>query len=62
MLMGLELSKGGDHGRDVDPTNYKSLVWSLRYLKITRSDIVHGVRIGSRLLKCRENLIGLLGK
>ncbi|XP_022891861.1 uncharacterized protein LOC111406710 [Olea europaea var. sylvestris] len=45
----LELRKNKDG--DVDPTYFKSLVGSLRYLTCTRSDILDGVRLISRYMQ-----------
>lgn len=47
---GIKLSKEGD-GRVIEPTPYKSLVGSLRYLIITRPDIVYGVGLVSRYME-----------
>ena len=47
---GLKLSKGGE-GEFVNSTVYKSLVGSLRYLTITRPDIVYGVGLVSRYME-----------
>jgi len=38
-------------GDTVDPTNYKSLIGSLRYLTTTRPDIVYGVSLLSRYME-----------
>ena len=38
-------------GKSVDPTFYKSLIGSLRYLTATRPDIVFGVGILSRFME-----------
>ncbi|KAK0589362.1 hypothetical protein LWI29_013222 [Acer saccharum] len=46
---GLELRKN-ERG-DVDPTYFKSLVGSLRYLTCTRSDILYGVGLVSRYME-----------
>ncbi|KAM1224199.1 hypothetical protein ACFX2G_044088 [Malus domestica] len=47
---GLKLSKEGE-GEFVNSTLYKSLVGSLRYLTITRPDIVYGVGLMSRYME-----------
>lgn len=46
---GLELRKNEDG--DVDPTYFKSLVGSLRYLTCTRPDILYGVGLISRYME-----------
>jgi hypothetical protein len=45
---GLKLSK--EEGKLVNPTMYKSLIGSLRYLTKTRPDILYGVRLASKSL------------
>ena len=50
---GLRLTKEGE-GRDINPTLFKSLIGSLRYLTITRPDIVYGVRLLSRYMERRK--------
>lgn len=45
-----QLSKEGD-GRVIEMTLYKSLVGRLRYLTITRPDIVNGVGLVSRYME-----------
>ncbi|XP_028127121.1 uncharacterized protein LOC114323660 [Camellia sinensis] len=47
---GVELKKGTTMG-DVDPTYFKSLVGSLRYLTYTRPDILYGVELISRYME-----------
>jgi hypothetical protein len=47
---GLKLSKEGE-GKSVDSTMYKSLVGSLRYLTMTRPDILYGVGLVSRYME-----------
>jgi hypothetical protein len=47
---GLQLSKEGE-GKSVDSTMYKSLVGSLRYLTMTRPDILYGVGLVSRYME-----------
>ena len=47
---GLRLTKKGE-GRDINPTLFKSLIGSLRYLTITRPDIVYGVGLLSRYME-----------
>ncbi|KAG6490906.1 hypothetical protein ZIOFF_052238 [Zingiber officinale] len=47
---GTKLSKS-DEGKTVDPTHFKSLVGSLRYLTCTRPDILYGVGLVSRFMK-----------
>ena len=47
---GLRLTKEGE-GRDINPTLFKSLIGSLRYLTITRPDIVYGVGLLSRYMQ-----------
>lgn len=46
----IKLSKN-DEGYLVDPTQYKSLVGSLRYLTCTRPDILYGVGLVSRFME-----------
>ena len=47
---GTKLSKN-DEGKTVDPTRFKSLVGSLRYLTCTRPDILYGVGLVSRFME-----------
>ena len=47
---GLKLTKEGE-GKSIDSTLFKSLIGSLRYLTITRPDIVFGVGLLSRYMK-----------
>jgi hypothetical protein len=47
---GLKLSKEGE-GKLVNSTMYKSLVGSLRYLTMTRPDILYGVGLVSRYME-----------
>ncbi|XP_016185969.1 uncharacterized protein LOC107627658 [Arachis ipaensis] len=49
---------GEDKGRTVNPTYYKILIGSLRYLTATRPDIVFGVRLLSRFMEepCTNHL------
>ncbi|XXG89958.1 hypothetical protein AAC387_Pa12g1837 [Persea americana] len=47
---GLRLTKEGE-GRDINLTLFKSLIGSLRYLTITRPDIVYGVGLLSRYME-----------
>jgi hypothetical protein len=47
---GTKLIKEGD-GKSIKPTIFKSLVRSLRYLTITRPDIVYGVGLMSRYME-----------
>ena len=47
---GIELKKS-TNGGNVDPTYFKSLVGSLRYLTCTRPDILYGVGLISRYMK-----------
>ncbi|MGV7343164.1 reverse transcriptase domain-containing protein, partial [Mycobacterium kansasii] len=48
--IGLKLTKDGE-GRNVDSTLFKSLIGSLRYLIITRPDIVNSVGLLSRYME-----------
>ena len=50
----LEMKKEGT-GELVNPTYFKGIVGSLRYLTFTRSDIVYGVGIISRFMKTHIN-------
>ncbi|KAG6498100.1 hypothetical protein ZIOFF_046009 [Zingiber officinale] len=54
---GTKLSKG-DEGKTVDPTRFKSLVGSLRYLTCTRPDILYGFDLMSRFMEELKRLIG----
>ncbi|OIT38695.1 retrovirus-related pol polyprotein from transposon tnt 1-94 [Nicotiana attenuata] len=47
---GVKISKHGD-GENVNPTFFKSLVGSLRYLTCTRPDILYGVELVSRFME-----------
>ncbi|XP_019264483.1 PREDICTED: uncharacterized protein LOC109242106 [Nicotiana attenuata] len=47
---GVKISKHGD-GENVNPTFFKSLVGSLRYLTCTRPDILYGVGLVSRFME-----------
>ncbi|KAF8378886.1 hypothetical protein HHK36_030235 [Tetracentron sinense] len=50
VAMGSKLTKEGE-GKTVDSTLFKSLIGSLRYLTITRPDIVYGVGLLSRYME-----------
>ncbi|XP_048618548.1 uncharacterized mitochondrial protein AtMg00810-like [Brassica napus] len=50
MECGVKLSKE-EEGESVDPTLFKSLVGSLRYLTCTRPDILHAVGVVSRYME-----------
>ncbi|KAF8389675.1 hypothetical protein HHK36_024194 [Tetracentron sinense] len=50
VAMGSMLTKEGE-GNTVDSTLFKSLIGSLRYLTITRPDIVYGVGLQSRYME-----------
>jgi len=50
IAIGMKLSREGN-GDFVDSTLFKSLVGSLRYLTITRPDIVYGVGLVSRYME-----------
>ncbi|KAK4345238.1 hypothetical protein RND71_035414 [Anisodus tanguticus] len=47
---GIKMSKH-EEGKSVDPTFFKSLVGSLRYLTCTRPDILHAVELVSRCIE-----------
>ncbi|XP_042460730.1 uncharacterized mitochondrial protein AtMg00810-like [Zingiber officinale] len=47
---GTKLSKS-DERKTVDPTRFKSLVGSLRYITCTRPDILYGVSLVSRFIE-----------
>ncbi|KAL5857265.1 hypothetical protein ACOSQ3_004723 [Xanthoceras sorbifolium] len=47
---GIKLSKHGE-GESIDPTFFKSLVGSLRYLTCTRPDILYAVGLVSRYME-----------
>ncbi|KAH9650220.1 hypothetical protein KPL70_026283 [Citrus sinensis] len=47
---GVKLSKH-DEGKDIDPTFFKSLVGSIRYLTCTRPDILYAVGLVSRYIE-----------
>jgi hypothetical protein len=49
---GIKLSKH-EEGERVDPTIFRSLVGSLRYLTCTRPDILYGVGLVSRYMESR---------
>lgn len=50
MIPGNKLTKEGE-GRPVDPTLFKQIVGSLRYLTATRPDLVYSVNVVSRYMK-----------
>ncbi|KAG6512435.1 hypothetical protein ZIOFF_030546 [Zingiber officinale] len=50
VINGVKLSKH-DEGEKIDPTFFKSLVGSLRYLTCTRPDILYGVRLVSHYME-----------
>ncbi|KAJ8629699.1 hypothetical protein MRB53_023022 [Persea americana] len=50
VAIGLRLTKEGE-GRDINLTLFKSLTGSLRYLTITRINIVYGVKLLSRYME-----------
>ncbi|KAG6500811.1 hypothetical protein ZIOFF_040666 [Zingiber officinale] len=50
MDCGTKLSKS-DEGKTVDPTHFKSLVGSLRYLTYTRPDILYGVGLVRKFME-----------
>ena len=58
---GLKLTKEGE-GRSVDSTLFKSLIGSLRYLTITRPDIVYSVGLLSRYMKAPKESHWLAAK
>ena len=47
---GIKLSRS-DEAEKVDPTMYRSLIGSLRYLTCTRPDILYGVGLVSRYME-----------
>ncbi|XP_028052578.1 uncharacterized protein LOC114257062 [Camellia sinensis] len=51
MVREFEMTNIGTKAGDVDPTYFKSLVGSLRYLTCTRPDILYGVVLISRYMK-----------
>lgn len=50
IVPGMKLTKGGD-GTEVDPTSFKQLVGSLRYLTATRPDLIYSVNLVSRYME-----------
>jgi len=54
---GMKLSREGN-GDFIDSTLFKSLVGSLRYLTITRPDIVYGIRFMSLYMETPKEFIG----
>ncbi|XP_018476684.2 secreted RxLR effector protein 161-like [Raphanus sativus] len=50
MVTGTKLSKVGN-GTSVDPTSFKQLVGSLRYLTATRPDLIYLVNMVSRFME-----------
>ena len=50
VAIGLRLTREGE-GRNINATLLKSLIGSLRYLSITRPNIVYGVRLFSRYIE-----------
>jgi hypothetical protein len=57
---GLKLSR--EEGRSADSTVYKSLVGSLRYLTMTRPDILYGVGLVSRYMETPRESHWLIAK
>ena len=58
---GLKLSREGE-GKLVNSTMYKSLIGSLRYLTMTRPDILYGVGLVSRYMETPRESHWLTGK